>query len=72
MPDVLLTKLKAAIAAEHPEISAVFTDTQLLGMLDESREWRAPDCTDEKHVKSAIRTALLVTAEQELEPKPNV
>jgi hypothetical protein len=70
--DVLLTKLKSSIAADYPEISAVFTDIELLGMLDESREWCAPDCTDEKHVKCAIRTALLVAEEQGLTSEPNV
>ena len=64
----LLPKLKAELAKNAPALVPIFTDAELVGMIEEAREWCPPDCADEVHchVEHAAKIAERVAEEQGL------
>lgn len=46
----LLVKLKLRLETEQPLLVEIFTDDELLGMIDESREWCAQGYTTRRTV----------------------
>lgn len=64
----LLPKLKAELHRNHPDLADIYSDAEMIGMLEESREWCPPNCADDEHchVEHAAKIARRVAEEQEL------
>jgi hypothetical protein len=63
--------LREKLAAIVPALRDTFTDSELQGMIEESREESPPESTLADHLANASRTARQVAAELSLlEPDP--
>lgn len=65
-PEKELIALKAALATNHPKLVGKFTDDELTGFLQESRD-ECGECSTEQHVKNALFYIMPVASELELD-----